>query len=106
MGGLVVVMSRRIVADAKLNRLEIGDERGKRRVEASCPTSCRRHRHGHQGLNVCGFGLVLGPAHQSSRRNPLTKSKCRSRLKMERVCCRQSAAIQTSLEGIGVPASL
>jgi hypothetical protein len=46
------------------------------------------------------------PPHQSSRRRPLTRSKCRSRLKMGRACWRQSAAIHASLEGIGVPDAL
>lgn len=45
-------------------------------------------------------------AYQSRRCNPSIKSKCRSRLKMGRLCCRHNAAIQASLEGIGVPASL
>ena len=44
--------------------------------------------------------------HQSMRRSPGTRSKCRSRLNTGRECWRQRAAIQTSLEGIGVPARL
>jgi hypothetical protein len=45
-------------------------------------------------------------SHQSMRRSPGTRSKCRSRLNTGRECWRQRAAIQTSLEGIGVPARL
>ena len=47
-----------------------------------------------------------GSAHQPTRRSPLTESKCRSRLRRGSECCRQSAAIHMSFEGIGVPRRL
>src|SRR5262245_28994902 len=40
--------------------------------------------------------------HQSIRRSPGTKSKCRSRLKRGRECWRQSAAIHRSFAGMGL----
>src|SRR5580692_3385272 len=45
-------------------------------------------------------GLLV---HHSTRRFPSTQSKCRSRLKSGKACCRQSAAIHRSLVGIGLP---
>jgi len=44
--------------------------------------------------------------YQSIRRSPATMSKCWSLLKIGSLYWRQSAAIQTSLAGIGVPAFL
>jgi hypothetical protein len=41
--------------------------------------------------------------HQWRRRSPATKSKCWSRLTRERECWRQSAAIQRSFAGMGLP---
>lgn len=42
--------------------------------------------------------------YHSTLRIPATASKCRSRLRRGSECWRHNAAIQTSLEGIGVPA--
>jgi len=77
-----------------------------RRFRGSSWSNCSAENSNPRADGQGGSTPFSGPAHQSSRRSPLTKSKCRSRLKMERVCNRQSAPIQTSLEGIGVPASL
>ena len=42
-------------------------------------------------------------AYHSTRSMPGTRSKCRSRLASGMACWRQSAAIQRSFEGIGLP---
>src|SRR5271163_391273 len=52
------------------------------------------------------LGLRPLLSYQSIRSMSATKSKWRSRLRSGKECCRQSAAIQTSLEGMGVPACL
>lgn len=57
-----------------------------------------------EGIHGAMTDLGGIPAHQSSRCNPLVKSKWRSRLRIGRLCWRDNAAIHRSLEGIGAPA--
>ena len=55
------------------------------------------------GTEIRGLRETAASFHQLRRRSPATKSKCWSRLTRGRECWRQSAAIQRSLAGMGLP---